>query len=222
MASKREQLVKVEPVEPIEAELVDSLPPEASLPTGLPTTAAELNRLVDLRVAEALARRDDWQPYFQSRRVAQELKRIQSVPEQRLWSLVYERWGCTHCDTKERPHASCGMCGRCRVKIGCRRETMRREQSGEKEHPAPRACEDCGRRFPPMTDTKWESAYEQHKVSKHHTQKVLYPEGAVARSCEICAKDFRPMSGAQWKYVRRKHERGERHRRALRKRKAHR
>ncbi len=218
MTDKKNQLVKVERVEP---ELVESLPPELSLPAGLSPMEAEVNRLVDIRVAEALARRDDWQPYFQSRRVAQELRRIQSVPEQRLWSLVYERWGCTHCDTKERPHASCGMCGPCRIKIGCRREAMRREQSGEKEHPVPRVCEDCGRRFPAMTDTKWESVYEQHKISRKHNRKVLHPaEGAVARSCALCEKYFHPMSRITWNHVRQQHERGYRHRLALRKRKA--
>ena len=217
MPDKKNKLAKVEPVE---AELVESLPPELSLPTSLPLMEAELNRRVDIRVAEILARRDDFQPYFQSRRVAQELKRIQSVPEQRSWALVYEQWGCTHCKTKKRPHSSCGMCGPCKIKWVYRKKAAERELSGEKEHPIPRKCDGCGRRFPAMTDTKWESVYEQHEISRHHNRKLLYPQGAVPRSCAICRKDFRPMSGAQWKYVRQKHERGERHRRALRKRKA--
>ncbi len=219
MASKREQLAKVEPVE---AELVESLPPEASLPTGLSLMEAEVDRRVDIRVAEIMAHRDDFQSYFQSRRVAQELKRLQSVPEQRAWALTYERWGCTHCKTKERPHSSCGMCGPCKIKWVYRKKAAERELSGEKERPIPRKCDGCGRRFPAMTDAKWESAYEQHEISKHHTRKALYPEGAVARSCEICRKDFRPMSEAQWEYVRRKHEHGQRHRGALKKRKVRR
>ncbi len=178
---------------------------------------AEVNRLVDIRVAEVLASRDDTQPYFQTRRVAQELKRLQSVPEQRIWSLLFERWGCTHCDTKVRPHAGCGQCGRCRAKIAYRKKVIEREQSGEKEFPIPRTCDGCGRRFPAMTDTKWESVYEQHEASRKHNRKALYPKGEVTRSCALCVKDFRPMSDAKWKYVRKKHERGERHRRALKK-----
>ncbi len=212
MAPTKNQLVQVEPVKVVEAELVESLPPELSLPAGLPPMEAEINRLVDLRVAKIIARRDDFQPYFQSRRVAQELKRIQSVPEQRLWSIYYERWGCTHCDKKTRPHSSCGMCGPCRFKIGYRRKEIQREQSGEKEHPVPRVCEDCGRRFPPLTDARWEHIRQKHESSMRHKRK--------ARSCVICRKDFRPMSGPQWEYLRREHERGESHRRAMREREA--
>ena len=219
MTDKENQLVKVERAE---VELVDPLPPEARLPVGLAHMEAEIQRLAEIKIAEIMAGRDDFQSYFQTRRVAHALKRIQSVPEQRAWSLVYERHGCTHCRTKVRPHASCGMCGPCKTKWLYRKKAAERELSGEKEQPVPRHCDDCGRRFPAMTDAKWESAYEQHKVSKHHTRKVLYPQGAVPRSCALCRKDFRPMSGAQWEYVRRKHERGQRHRLALRKRRARR
>ena len=62
MTDKKNQLVKVDRVE---AELVESLPAEASLPAGLPTTEAELNRYVELKVAQAFAHREDaiWQPY---------------------------------------------------------------------------------------------------------------------------------------------------------------
>ena len=211
MAGTKNELVKVEPVE---AELVESLPPEASLPTGLPPMEAELNRRVDIRVAEIIAHRDDFQPYFQSRRVAQELKRIQSVPEQRSWALVYEQWGCTHCKTKERPHSSCGMCGPCKTKWVYRKKAAERELSGEKERPIPRVCEDCGRQFPPVTDSRWEHIRQKHEISMRHKRK--------ARSCVICAKDFRPMSEPQWEYLRREHERGQRHLRAMRKRRARR
>ena len=56
-------------------------------------------------------------PYFQSRRVYQEFKRLQSVPEQRKWAVHYDRFGCTRCKTKKRPHSSCGMCLRCKMQV---------------------------------------------------------------------------------------------------------
>ncbi len=112
------------------------------------------------------------------------------------------------------------MCSRCTVQIVQRLKEIVRELRGEKEHPVPRVCEDCGRRFPDMTDTKWESVYEQHKISRKHTRKVLYPQGAVPRSCALCEKDFRPMSRITWNNVRQQHERGYRHRLTLRKQKA--
>ena len=211
MASKKEQLVKAEKVE-----VVEVLPPDVQLGV-VSIEEARIKAIAQRQVAEVLASRDDFQPYFQSRRVAQELKKLQSVPGQRSWSLVYEHWGCTHCRTKKHPHAGCGMCGLCKTKWLYRKKAAERELSGEKEVPIPRTCDGCGRRFPAMTDDKWESVYEQHEVSKHHNRKVLCPAGTVARSCETCVKDFRPMSDAQWKYVRKKHERGQRHRRALKK-----
>ena len=94
---------------------------------------AEVNRLVDLRVAEILAGRDRFQPYFQSRRLYQELRKLQSVPERRAWAVHYERHGCTHCDTKERPHGSCGMCRRCYPKIDGQKRAIEKELGKERE-----------------------------------------------------------------------------------------
>ncbi len=206
MTSKKEQLVKAEKVE-----VVEVLPPEIQLGVAS-IEEARIKAIAQRQVAEVLASRDDFQPYFQNRRVAQELKKLQSVPQQRSWSLVYEHWGCSHCDTKERPHAGCGMCGPCKTKWLYRKKAAERELSGEKERPIPRVCEDCGRRFPPLTDARWEHIRQKHESSMRHKRK--------ARSCVICAKDFRPLSEPQWEYLRREHERGQRHRLVLRKRKA--
>ncbi len=215
MARRKDQLVQVERVE---AELVESLPPEVQ-PVALSLAEAKLQAVVQQQVAEALAQKDGIlvEPWFRARRVAEEIRRLQIVPERKKWAAYYEKWNCLRCDTNSRPHASHGMCLRCTVQIVQRLKEIVRELRGEKEHPVPRVCEDCGRRFPPVTDAQWEHIRQQHEISRQHTRTVLYPEGAVPRSCAICRKDFRPMSGAQWEYVRRKHERGQRHRRAMRK-----
>ena len=123
MAPRKNQLVKVEPVE--------VLPPEARLPARLPTTPVEFDRMMERKFAELLARRDDGiiQPYFQNRRVYQALKRLQSVPEQRAWAVHYERYSCTHCWTNERPHRACGMCTRCYPKIFGQKRAIEKERS---------------------------------------------------------------------------------------------
>jgi hypothetical protein len=76
---------------------------------------AELARLVQEKVAEIMAERDAiiFEPFFRSRQVAYELKRLQNVPEQRKWSVSFERYGCMICETRERIHAGNGMCNRC-------------------------------------------------------------------------------------------------------------
>jgi hypothetical protein len=126
MAPKN-QLVKVEAVE--------VLPPDVRLPAGLPTTPAEMDRLMEQKFAEMLARRDDtaFQPYLQSRRVYQELRKLQSVPERRVWAVVYERHSCTHCRSRERPHCACGLCTLCYPKIFGQKRAIEKELAKEGE-----------------------------------------------------------------------------------------
>ncbi len=211
MACRKNQVVKVERVEVLAPEVQPVVPPAEE---------AKLQALVQRQVAEALVQRDGmlFEPWFRARRVAEEIRRLQIVSERKKWAAFYIKWGCLRCNSKRHPHNSHGMCLNCNVQIVQRLKEIVRELQGEKERPVPHRCDDCGRRFPAMSADKWESAYEQHKISRHHTRKVIYSKGAVARSCELCCKDFRPMGEAQWSYIRPKHERGHRHRRALRKR----
>jgi hypothetical protein len=67
---------------------------------------AEIERLVKEQVGEIMAERDAlvFEPFFRSRQVAYELKRLQSVPEQEKFSISYERYGCIDCKTFDRPH----------------------------------------------------------------------------------------------------------------------
>ncbi len=117
MSEEKDKVVRIERVE--------ILPPEPTHP------ATTFDALVQQKVAEALARREDatFQPYFQSRRVAQEIRKMQSVPEQRAWAVHYERYSCTHCRTTKRPHGSCGMCSSCYAKISNQKREIEKELS---------------------------------------------------------------------------------------------
>jgi len=77
--------------------------------------ASTLQKLVQQQVAEALAQRDAavFEPFFRSRQVAYELRRLQSVPEQKKWSVYYERHGCQQCKSADLIHAGNGYCPRC-------------------------------------------------------------------------------------------------------------
>jgi len=79
---------------------------------------AELERMIDTRVAEAMAARDAFvfEPFFRSRQVAYELKRLQRVPEQQKFSVSFERYGCIICETRDRMHGGHGMCVTCNAK----------------------------------------------------------------------------------------------------------
>jgi hypothetical protein len=80
---------------------------------------AELNRKVEEKVVEIMAQRDAFvfEPFFRSRKIAYELKRLQTVPEQQKWSIYFERRGCLICQTQKSIHIGCGMCQNCYPRI---------------------------------------------------------------------------------------------------------
>ncbi len=88
-----------------------------------------LNRLVQEKVAEIMADRDAmiYEPFFRSRQIAYELKRLQAVPEQRKWSVYFERYGCLICETRERIHSGNGMCRTCQVRTTQKLQQIIRE-----------------------------------------------------------------------------------------------
>ena len=92
------------------------LSPSAIVRERIGIDKAELDRLVQEKVAEVMAERDAiaFEPFFRSRQVAYELKRLQTVSEQDKWGVYFERYGCMVCETRERIHAGNGMCNRCR------------------------------------------------------------------------------------------------------------
>ena len=79
----------------------------------------DLERLVDQRVAEIMGQRDAlvFEPFFRSRQISYELRRLQTVSEQQKWSIYFERRGCLVCQTRERIHVGCGMCQNCYPRI---------------------------------------------------------------------------------------------------------
>jgi hypothetical protein len=83
-----------------------------------PLRQDQLVKIVQTEVAKIMAERDAivFEPFFRSQQVAREVKRLQSVPEQKKFSIGYERYGCIDCKMQDRPHAGNGMCDRCRPK----------------------------------------------------------------------------------------------------------
>src|SRR6266404_5853795 len=80
---------------------------------------AELDRLVQEKVAEIMAERDAFafEPFFRSRQIAYELKRLQTIPEQRKWTVFFERYGCLKCETRKLIHIGNGLCRNCYPRI---------------------------------------------------------------------------------------------------------
>jgi hypothetical protein len=76
---------------------------------------ATIKKLVEQQVAEMLAKSETaiFEPFFRSRQVRYELRRLQSIPEQRVHAVRYEQGGCMVCTRSDTPHGGLGMCTRC-------------------------------------------------------------------------------------------------------------
>ncbi len=61
-----------------------------------------------------------FEPWFRNRQESFEIKRTQTVPEQRKWSVYYETWGCVCCKKKKLPHKSLGFCQACYLRVSQR------------------------------------------------------------------------------------------------------
>lgn len=98
--------------------------PEVELLPPSPTVSeAEFRRLlaeaIDRKVTEAMSGSlgAAFEPWFQPPEVMFEIKRRQSVIQQKKWAFYYSDHGCMICGTKDRPHQSLGMCEACHSRI---------------------------------------------------------------------------------------------------------
>jgi hypothetical protein len=135
---------------------------------------SELHRAVQEKVAEIMADRDAFvfEPFFRSRKIAYELKRLQTIPEQQKWSVYFERRGCLICQTRERIHIGCGMCQNCYPRIFRELTQIIAEGlTGEAARPASGASR-TERLLPPHEprNTVHRSWYER----SNETDKLLY------------------------------------------------
>jgi hypothetical protein len=83
---------------------------------GTPAEEAEamLNKIVQQKVAELLAADSSiLQPFMQTRRVSNELRKNQNVIEMLKFRYYMDDWGCHVCGDKNAAHAGLAMCPRC-------------------------------------------------------------------------------------------------------------
>jgi len=94
-----------------------------------------LDKLVMQRVAEIFAKREEFilEPWFRTRRVAQEIRKLQTVQERNAKAIYFERHGCISCHTQDRPHYSSGICTVCYHHILAELNAIVRESTAEHE-----------------------------------------------------------------------------------------
>jgi hypothetical protein len=98
-------------VDPVHAELILS----PAMQSQTLVDRATVEEMVTRQVAEMLTKSETaiFEPFFRNRQVAYALRRLQSIPEQRVHAVRYEQGGCMVCTRSDTPHNSLGMCTRC-------------------------------------------------------------------------------------------------------------
>ena len=98
-------------------------------PARIEIDKVTLDKLVQQKVAEILTARDEFifEPFFRSRQVSYEIRRLQTVPEYKKWSVYYQRHGCVCCMESTRPYVGCGMCAKCYDRVATRLRVIVRE-----------------------------------------------------------------------------------------------
>ncbi|MGH9716776.1 MAG: hypothetical protein ACRD4R_08610 [Candidatus Acidiferrales bacterium] len=54
-----------------------------------------------------------FQPFFGSRQANKECRQLQTVPQQRKFSLYFAQHGCLRCDSQDALYGSNGLCSKC-------------------------------------------------------------------------------------------------------------
>jgi hypothetical protein len=161
---------------PIEAELM----PSADMILRAGIDEKTLNRLVQTKVAEIMAERDVivFEPFFRSRQIAYELKRLQSVPEQRKWTVFFDRYGCLLCETRKRIHTGNGMCDRCYPRIfNTLKQIIAEGIAGEAARPSHRALLQDAPQTPGLVPVKATGSGLHRRWNKRRTTRKAKEDG---------------------------------------------
>ena len=107
------------------------LPPRRA--RSIQSAEAMLNDLVQRKVAEAMASDSAiLQPFMQTKRVTDELRRSQDVIHQQKFSLYIADWGCHVCGRKDAGHLGLAMCPRCYGQVTKRMAITLRKAAAER------------------------------------------------------------------------------------------
>jgi hypothetical protein len=103
-----------------------------------PNVRAQLEAFIEHKMAEMMGGDAGvFEPFFQPKKIADEIRKLQTVPQQRKWHDYFEEWGCLICEKKNRPHTSNGMCNACRRRTAGRLQAILRFTEKQERPDAP-------------------------------------------------------------------------------------
>jgi hypothetical protein len=136
MRSVTPEETKMQKREAIQRVRIEVLPPPDERKQRTPADAVELIRkMVEKQVAEILANRNEFmlRPFFDAKKVSDEISRLQTASAGRAWSRVFQKYGCIVCCRKDVAHVGCGCCAAHYQRILNRKKAAIRELERETE-----------------------------------------------------------------------------------------
>ena len=98
-----------------------------------------LERMIEQKLAEMMGKGQDaiFQPFFQSKAIADAIRKLETVPQQRKWHIYFAEWGCLICGRQDRRYAGLGMCNACYRRTLSRLQDILRRAEAERPEQAP-------------------------------------------------------------------------------------
>jgi hypothetical protein len=93
-----------------------------------PNIRAQLDAYIEQKITAMIGADETgiFEPWFQRQSIATEIKKLQTVPQQRKWYNYFNEWGCLICQSKDGRYAAEGMCNACYQRIKQRLQTILR------------------------------------------------------------------------------------------------
>jgi len=105
----------------------------------VPISRAQFDEAIEQKVAEIIGadKTGIFEPFFQRKAIAREIRKLQTLPQQRKWHDYFDEWGCLVCEKKDGRYAAVGMCATCHFRTKMRLQTILRFTERERSDAPP-------------------------------------------------------------------------------------
>jgi len=109
------------------------------LPGRVASRDPALERMIEQKLAEMMgsSQHGIFEPFFQSKAIADAIRKLETVPQQRKWHIYFAEWGCLICGRQDRRYSGLGMCSACYRRTLSRLQDIVRRAEAERPEQAP-------------------------------------------------------------------------------------
>ena len=130
---------------------------------AVPNVRAQIEAFIEQKISERIGADEAgiFEPFFQTKLIAREIRKLQTIPQRLKWPNYFKEWGCLSCHKKDGQYGGEGMCGTCYQRTRARVRTILRFT--EKERPdallgCPSELAGAAVRTRPSSDIAWQLA----------------------------------------------------------------